>query len=45
MTAIQKSEGTLGKRFRGMAESIGPMDRHIFYPGPFPLSGRAGAGI
>jgi hypothetical protein len=27
-----KNEGALGMRLRGMAESIGPMCRHIFLP-------------
>ena len=31
MTVLRKNEGALGKRFPGMAESIGPMYRHIFF--------------
>jgi hypothetical protein len=31
-----KNEGALGMRFRGMAESIGSMCRHIFYPRALP---------
>jgi hypothetical protein len=45
MTGPTKFEGTLGKRFRGMAESIGPMCRHIFLPpGPsrFPVGREPG---
>jgi hypothetical protein len=47
MTAPTKCEGALGKRFQGMAESIGPMYRHIFLPpGPsrFPSGGSRGIG-
>ena len=36
MNSNRKNEGALGKRFRGMAESIGPMCHHIFYPRALP---------
>jgi hypothetical protein len=36
-----KNEGALGMRLRGMAESIGPMCRHIFLP-PDPPAFRSG---
>jgi hypothetical protein len=32
MTEPTKNEGALGKRFRGITESIGPMCHHIFLP-------------
>ena len=35
MTRSTKNEGALGKRFRGMTESIGPMCHRIFLPRSF----------
>ncbi len=32
MTRATENEGALGKRFRGITESIGPMCHHIFLP-------------
>jgi hypothetical protein len=45
MTGATQNEGALGKRFQGIAESIGPMCRHIFLPpGPsrFPVGREPG---